>query len=56
MPQVLSDPAALAEVVALAASGQLKPCVERVLPISDFAKAHEISQSGHARGKTVLVF
>jgi NADPH:quinone reductase-like Zn-dependent oxidoreductase len=55
-PQVLSDPAALAEVVALAAARKLNPCVERVLPFSDFAKAHEMSETGHARGKTVLVF
>src|SRR5262249_908724 len=34
-PQVLSDPAALAEIVGLVAAGQLKPCVEHVLPLSD---------------------
>lgn len=55
VPQVLSDPAVLAEVVALAAAGRLKPYVERVLSLSDFAKAHEMSETGHARGKTVLV-
>jgi NADPH:quinone reductase-like Zn-dependent oxidoreductase len=54
-PQVLSDPAALAEVAKLAAAGTLKPCIEHVLPLTDFAKAQEISESGHARGKTVLV-
>ncbi len=54
VPQVLSDPAALAEVVALVAAGKLKPGVEHVLPLSDFAKAHEMSETGHARGKTVL--
>jgi NADPH:quinone reductase-like Zn-dependent oxidoreductase len=54
-PQVLSDPAALAEIVALVASGALKPCIECVLPIADFAKAHQMSETGHARGKTVLV-
>jgi NADPH:quinone reductase-like Zn-dependent oxidoreductase len=54
-PQVLSDPAILAEIVELVAAGTLKPCVERVLPIADFAKAHQMSQIGHARGKTVLV-
>jgi NADPH:quinone reductase-like Zn-dependent oxidoreductase len=53
-PQVLSDPAALAEIVGLVAAGKLKPCVEHVLPISDFAKAHQISETGHARGKSVL--
>jgi NADPH:quinone reductase-like Zn-dependent oxidoreductase len=54
-PQVSSDPAALAEVVELVAAGALKPCVECVLPIADFAKAHQMSETGHARGKTVLV-
>ena len=54
MPQVLSDPAALAEVVALVAAGKLRSSVEHVLPLSDFAKAHEMSETGHARGKTVL--
>ena len=55
MPQVLSDPAVLANVVELVAAGKLKPCIEHVLSLSDFAKAQEMSESGHARGKTVLV-
>jgi NADPH:quinone reductase-like Zn-dependent oxidoreductase len=55
VPQVLSDPAALARVVALVAGGELRPCVEHIFPLSDFAKAQELSQTGHARGKTVLV-
>jgi NADPH:quinone reductase-like Zn-dependent oxidoreductase len=54
-PQVSSDAAALAEIVGLVAAGELKPCVEYVLPISDFARAHQMSETGHARGKTVLV-
>ena len=54
-PQVLSDSAALEGIVELVAAGALKPCVEHVLPISDFAKAHQMSETGHARGKTVLV-
>jgi NADPH:quinone reductase-like Zn-dependent oxidoreductase len=55
VPQVLSDPAALKEIITLFAAGELKPCVEQILPFSDFAKAQEMSQTGHARGKTVLV-
>src|ERR1700733_4099051 len=55
VPQVLSDSAALAEIITLVAGGKLRPCVEHVLPLSDFAKAQEMSQTGHARGKTVLV-
>jgi NADPH:quinone reductase-like Zn-dependent oxidoreductase len=54
-PQVPSDPAALAEIIELVAAGKLKPCVEHVLPLADFAKAQEMSETGHARGKTVLV-
>jgi NADPH:quinone reductase-like Zn-dependent oxidoreductase len=54
-PQVLSDPAVLAEIVGLVTAGKLKPCVEQVLPISDFAKVHRMSETGHARGKTVVM-
>jgi NADPH:quinone reductase-like Zn-dependent oxidoreductase len=54
VPQVLSDPAALAEIVSLVAAGKLKPSVEQVLPLSDFAAVHHMSETGHARGKTVL--
>jgi NADPH:quinone reductase-like Zn-dependent oxidoreductase len=54
VPQVLSDPAALTQIVALVADGKLKPCVDHVLPLSDFAKAQCLSETGHARGKTVL--
>ncbi len=54
MAKVAPDPAVLAELVALAAAGRVKPQVERVLPFSQFAEAHRLSQAGHARGKTVL--
>jgi NADPH:quinone reductase-like Zn-dependent oxidoreductase len=50
---VLPDKAALSDVVELAATGKLKTTIE-VLPFTDFAKAQEHSQRGHARGKTVL--
>lgn len=54
MAQVLPDPAVLAEIVALAAAGRLKPIVERMLSFPDFVTAHRLSEQGHARGKTVL--
>jgi NADPH:quinone reductase-like Zn-dependent oxidoreductase len=54
VPQVLSDPIALTQIFALVADGKLKPCVEHVLPLSDFAKAQQLSETGRARGKTVL--
>jgi NADPH:quinone reductase-like Zn-dependent oxidoreductase len=56
MPHVPEDRTALASVVELAAAGKIRPSVEQVLPLSDFAKAQDMSQTGHARGKTVLVF
>ncbi|MEJ2433444.1 MAG: zinc-binding dehydrogenase, partial [Pseudolabrys sp.] len=52
--QVMPDPDVLAELVALAAAGRIKPVVERVLPFADFVAAHRLSEQGHARGKTVL--
>jgi NADPH:quinone reductase-like Zn-dependent oxidoreductase len=54
MARVMPDPAALAAVVALAGAGRLKACVDCVLQLTDFAKAQTASQSGHARGKTVI--
>ena len=54
MARVLPDPKALSAVVALAGAGRLKPHIDHVLPLADFAKAQTLSQGGHARGKTVL--
>lgn len=54
MAKVMPDPVALAELVALAAAGRIKPMVERVVSLSDFAAVHAESGRGHARGKTVL--
>ncbi len=34
--------------------GKVKPVVSTVMPLNDAAKAHELSQSGHVRGKIVL--
>jgi NADPH:quinone reductase-like Zn-dependent oxidoreductase len=56
MPHVPEDRTTLASVVELAAAGKIRPSVEQVLPLSDFAKAQNMSQTGHARGKTVLAF
>ena len=54
MARVLPDPKALSAVVGLAGAGRLRPHIDRVLPLADFAKAQTLSQGGHARGKTVL--
>lgn len=52
--KVLPDPAALTDLVALIKAGRMMPIVEQVLPLSDFVAAQRASESGHARGKTVL--
>ena len=44
----------LAEITKLASDGKLKTNVEEVLPFSEIKKAHELSETGHARGKIVL--
>ena len=44
----------LTEVAELVDSGQLKPHVSTVLPLEEIAKAHEMVQGGHTRGKLVL--
>jgi NADPH:quinone reductase-like Zn-dependent oxidoreductase len=48
------DTLVLTEIAKLIDSGKLKPIVEAVLPLSEARKAHELSESGHARGKIVL--
>jgi NADPH:quinone reductase-like Zn-dependent oxidoreductase len=44
----------LSEIAALIDSGNLKVVLDRILPLSEARRAHELSQSGHARGKIVL--
>jgi NADPH:quinone reductase-like Zn-dependent oxidoreductase len=46
--------AQLADIAHLIDSHKLKPIVERVLPLLEVRRAHELSQSGHTRGKIVL--
>jgi NADPH:quinone reductase-like Zn-dependent oxidoreductase len=46
--------AQLAEIAHLIDSRKLKPIVERILPLLEVRRAHELSQSGHTRGKIVL--
>jgi NADPH:quinone reductase-like Zn-dependent oxidoreductase len=49
-----ADTSVLGEIAKLIDSGKLKPIVETVLPLSEARKAHELNESGHARGKVVL--
>jgi len=44
----------LQEITALVDSGKLRCVVDTVLPLAEARRAHEISQSGHARGKIIL--
>lgn len=44
----------LAEITELASAGKLKTSVEKVLPFAEIKKAHELSETGHARGKIIL--
>jgi len=44
----------LAQIAAIIDERQIKPIVTTVLPLTDAQKAHEISESRHARGKIVL--
>jgi NADPH:quinone reductase-like Zn-dependent oxidoreductase len=44
----------LAEIAALINSDNLKVVLDRIMPLSEARRAHELSQSGHARGKIVL--
>ena len=51
---VQADTSVLREIAKLIDSGKLKPIVEIVLPLSEARKAHELTESGRARGKIVL--
>jgi NADPH:quinone reductase-like Zn-dependent oxidoreductase len=35
-------------------SGKLAPVIDRILPLSEARRAHELSQSGHTHGKIAL--
>src|SRR6478736_3197917 len=43
--------AQLAKIAELIDSGDLKPIVNRILPLPEAQRAHELSQSGHTHGK-----
>jgi len=48
------DAEVLRRVAELIDAGVVKPVVENVFALSEARRAHELSQSGHARGKIVL--
>ena len=48
------DTGQLNQIAALIDAGDLKPSVAAVLPLTEAGRAHELSQTGHVRGKIVL--
>jgi NADPH:quinone reductase-like Zn-dependent oxidoreductase len=44
----------LAQIAKLIDSGKLAPVIDRILPLSEVRRAHELSQSGHTHGKIAL--
>ncbi len=48
------DPAHLTQIAALIDAGKVRPFIYEVLPLAQAAKAHELSETGHVRGKIVL--
>src|SRR6476660_1234618 len=46
--------AQLTEIAKIIDSGKLKLTIDRILPLSEVRRAHELSKSGHTRGKIVL--
>jgi len=44
----------LAEIARLADAGKIRPEIAAVFPLRDAAKAHQMSETGHVRGKVVL--
>jgi len=44
----------LAEVAALVAAGDVHVEIAEVIPLADVRRAHELSESGHTRGKIIL--
>lgn len=49
-----ADGKELAQIAAIIDEQKIKPIVTTVLPLTDAQRAHEMSESGHTRGKIVL--
>jgi NADPH:quinone reductase-like Zn-dependent oxidoreductase len=54
MCSVQPDGAQLSKIAKLIDSGKLRPTIDRILPLSEARRAHELSQNGHVHGKIVL--
>jgi NADPH:quinone reductase-like Zn-dependent oxidoreductase len=46
--------AQLAEIAKIIDSGKLAPVIDRILPLSEARRAHELSETGHTHGKIAL--
>jgi len=46
--------ARLAQIASLIDAGKIKPLIDRIMMFKELAAAHELSESGHAKGKIVL--
>lgn len=51
---VRPDANELAQIAALIDAGDVRPLVSNVIPLAEAPRAHQMSQSGHVRGKIVL--
>jgi NADPH:quinone reductase-like Zn-dependent oxidoreductase len=54
MCSVQPDGAQLNTIGKLIDSGKIKPLLDRILPLTEAQRAHEVSQQRHARGKIIL--
>jgi NADPH:quinone reductase-like Zn-dependent oxidoreductase len=54
MCSVQPDGARLREIAKLIDSAKFRPTIDRILPLSEARRAHELSQDGHVHGKIVL--
>ena len=54
MCRVQPDGAQLSKIAKLIDSAKLKPTIDRVLPLREARRAHELTQNGHILGKIVL--
>jgi len=48
------NPAELAEIAELVAAGTVRVEIAEVIPLAEVQRAHELSESGHTRGKIIL--
>ena len=48
------EPEQLARIAELVADGEVRVEIAEVMPLTEVQRAHELSESGHTRGKLVL--